>query len=581
MPYSFHFSNKTSPVLDSAIFSKTVGVVVASLSGILLLKYIFNKQENNQLVDELNKIQDLLEPTKQDDNDKKEENCDESDLDDDTKKIIKKKLEVIPLEEINETLDDLIENKAKKEIIQLSAAIKKTEKFKTMGAEVPKGVILTGCDEAEKNLFVKTFANEIRRKIVKIDMLDSVDKFDDILKDHDKILDSILKKVEDQGKSSLILIENLIFKADEFNEISVKRITKVLNKLLDGIFKVDANLFVFINSTFIDDNETNSTGTLHSIDLESKISRPNRFLKLIHLEKPNFKERLELIQKFTKNLETDDDIDEIIENLAERTVEFQTSTIRRIVNDAALKAAQKGESVVKKEYFDNAFKDFIENLWGNNGYFYFFGDFNKVKETPIGTANGLACISSDSINFGDVLYFESVCVGFEKKEGKFGSIRATGQMEACLQESVTIAHSFVQSFCLKRSEEGSEKFKKAHEFLQKAHIHLNRPQASCSSGGNSGGVAIATAILSLALKEPVRYKLNMTGEISLNGRVLPVGGIPKKILAAKRSGVDKVIIPEVNKRDLEYLSDRAKDGIEICLVENYDDVFEIAFQGIE
>merc|ERR1712117_877360 len=106
--------------------------------------------------------------------------------------------------------------------------------------------------------------------------------------------------------------------------------------------------------------------------------------------------------------------------------------------------------------------------------------------------------------------------------------------------------------------------------------HLNLPGGEESNDGGSAGINIATAILSLALKKPVKSKLNMTGEISLNGRVLPVGGIVQKILAAKRSGVEIVIIPGVNKRDLDDLNEEVKAGIKICLAENYEDVFEIA-----
>ena len=85
------------------------------------------------------------------------------------------------------------------------------------------------------------------------------------------------------------------------------------------------------------------------------------------------------------------------------------------------------------------------------------------------------------MNLGEVLAFESVCVGLETKEGKLGGIRATGQMKDSMQESVTVAHSFVQSFCLKKIRKRKRKFKKAHAFLQKAHIHLNLQGADCAT----------------------------------------------------------------------------------------------------
>jgi len=478
---------------------------------------------------------------------------------------------VIQLDQIDEKLEDLIENKTKKEIVKLSDALKNSEKYIEIGAQIPKGVILTGIDESDKEIFIKTLANETKRKIVKIDLLNVVDKYDDITKGYSRILDSVFQKFARLDKSVLILIENLIFNAEDFHSIAAKCLIKVIKQLLDEIFRYNKYSFVILDSTFIDDGEEEETGPATiSADFEAMISQPKRLINSIHLEAPNFKERLELIKKFTENLKTDDKITKTIENLAERTEGFKTNTIRRIVNDAALKAVQKDLSIVDSESFENAFKDFI----GEDIYFYDFGDYIKIKDTPIGTVNSLYAV--DNCYGGNDL-IETVCVRFETKEGKFGSIHATGQLEKNLQESVTIAHSFVQSFCLKKSEEGIQKFKKAHDFLQKAYIHLNLPGADAPTDGSSAGINIATAILSLALKEPVKSGLNMTGEISLNGRVLPVGGIAQKILAAKRSGVKKVIIPEFNKRDLQDLSEDVKDGLEICFVEKYEDVFEIAF----
>ena len=90
------------------------------------------------------------------------------------------------------------------------------------------------------------------------------------------------------------------------------------------------------------------------------------------------------------------------------------------------------------------FKDFI----GEDIYFYDFGDHIKIKDTPIGSVNSLYAVENC---YGGCDFIETVCVRFETKEGKFGSIHATGQLEANIQESVQIAHSFVQSFCLKKS----------------------------------------------------------------------------------------------------------------------------------
>ena len=112
---------------------------------------------------------------------------------------------------------------------------------------------------------------------------------------------------------------------------------------------------MILNSTFIDEEDTGQDAV--STDFEAIISTPERMIKSINLELPNFKERIELIKKFTQNLKTDEKITEIIENLAERTEGFKTNTIRRIINDAALKSVQKGASTIDSELFENAFKE--------------------------------------------------------------------------------------------------------------------------------------------------------------------------------------------------------------------------------
>lgn len=99
--------------------------------------------------------------------------------------------------------------------------------------------------------------------------------------------------------------------------------------------------------------------------------------------------------------------------------------------------------------------------------------------------------------------------------------------------------------------------------------------------GPSAGCTITTALLSLALNRPVPQNIAMTGEISLTGKVLPVGGIKEKIIAAKRSGVTAVILPSENKKDYDDLADFIKKDVQIHFVEHYDDVFRIVFPGAQ
>ena len=108
-------------------------------------------------------------------------------------------------------------------------------------------------------------------------------------------------------------------------------------------------------------------------------------------------------------------------------------------------------------------------------------------------------------------------------------------------------------------------------------FHLHVPEGATPKDGPSAGVTIVTALLSLALNKPVKKDLAMTGELSLRGKVLPVGGIKEKVIAAKRAGVTTVILPAENRKDFDDLPDLIKNDVDVHFAENYDEVYKIAF----
>lgn len=110
-----------------------------------------------------------------------------------------------------------------------------------------------------------------------------------------------------------------------------------------------------------------------------------------------------------------------------------------------------------------------------------------------------------------------------------------------------------------------------------SHIHLHVPEGATKKDGPSAGITIVSALLSLAQNKPLRQDIAMTGEVSLIGKVLPVGGIKEKVIAAKRSGVTCIILPEENRKDFTELPEYITSGIEAHFVSNYEDVFKIAF----
>ncbi|KAL3312803.1 Lon protease mitochondrial [Cichlidogyrus casuarinus] len=197
-------------------------------------------------------------------------------------------------------------------------------------------------------------------------------------------------------------------------------------------------------------------------------------------------------------------------------------------------------------------------------------------DTPPGVVMGLAWTAMG----GSVLYIECANKPSTKDSG---ALQLTGSLGKVMQESVSIAHTFAMKFaslqapCADSKLISPDEAESASKFLAKSQLHLHVPQGATPKDGPSAGITMVTALLSLALKRPVRMNLAMTGEVSLTGKVLPVGGIKEKVIAAKRSGVDCIIMPEYNRKDFDDLQDFIKSDLQVHFVSNYSEVFPIAF----
>lgn len=185
--------------------------------------------------------------------------------------------------------------------------------------------------------------------------------------------------------------------------------------------------------------------------------------------------------------------------------------------------------------------------------------------TPPGVVMGLAWTSMG----GSTLFIETTVskpTGLKKYEGSF---EITGHLGDVMKESTKIALTVARNF-MKRIEP-------ENNFLYDSHLHLHVPEGATPKDGPSAGVTIATALVSLAKGLPIRQNVAMTGELSLMGKVLPVGGIKEKTIAAKRVGVCCIILPEENKKDFNDLPKYITDGLEIHFANTFDDVYKIVF----
>lgn len=197
----------------------------------------------------------------------------------------------------------------------------------------------------------------------------------------------------------------------------------------------------------------------------------------------------------------------------------------------------------------------LEKFLGKEKY-----SFDKKNDTDeVGIVHGLAWTSVG----GDTLEIE---VNIMPGKGEF---QLTGQLGDVMKESAQAGISYIRSV--------SEEYHIPKKFFQENDIHIHIPEGAVPKDGPSAGITMATAMLSAITKTPVRADVAMTGEITLRGRVLPIGGLKEKTLAAKNAGIKTICVPKKNEKDIDEISPEIKKGLEIVLVEQMKDVLDVAF----
>jgi ATP-dependent Lon protease len=149
-------------------------------------------------------------------------------------------------------------------------------------------------------------------------------------------------------------------------------------------------------------------------------------------------------------------------------------------------------------------------------------------------------------------------------------MQLTGQLGDVMKESAQAALSYVRS--------NAEKFGIAKDFLDKSDIHIHIPAGAMPKDGPSAGVTMFTALVSMLTGVRVRHDVGMTGEITLRGRVLPIGGLKEKVLAAHRAGIKRIIVPERNKADLDEVPVEVKNDLEFVFASKMEQVLEAALE---
>jgi ATP-dependent Lon protease len=241
---------------------------------------------------------------------------------------------------------------------------------------------------------------------------------------------------------------------------------------------------------------------------------------------------------------TNEAIEEIIEHYTrEAGVRSLERQLASVIRGVAVKVAEGDHTprVVKSE-------DDVREYLGPTKYSSEVAE--RTEET--GVATGLAWTSAG----GEILFIEAT--------------RMFGTGRDVMKESAQAALSYVRS--------NAEKYDIARDFIEKSDIHIHIPAGAMPKDGPSAGITMFTALVSLLTGIRVRHDVAMTGELSLRGRVLPIGGIKEKVLAAHRAGIKRIILPERNKPDLEEIPREVRDELEFIIVSRLDEVLKAALE---
>ncbi|MCW8860090.1 MAG: endopeptidase La [Deltaproteobacteria bacterium] len=288
-------------------------------------------------------------------------------------------------------------------------------------------------------------------------------------------------------------------------------------------------------------------------------------MEIIHLSGYILEEKLEIARRYLipKSLKS--------HGMNRSQVSINKSTIADIVDRYAREAGVRGlENKIKKimrkaamEFAEGrvdkvqVIKRDIEKYLGKP----VFAEEELIKDSP-GVVTGLAWTRMG----GATLQIEATAMKSKSK-----GFKQTGQLGKVMVESSEIAYSYVMGHL--------DRYKIPEDYFDGHFIHLHVPAGATPKDGPSAGITMTTALLSMIMQKPVRKKLGMTGELSLTGSVLPIGGVKEKTIAARRAGLKTLIFPSENKKDYDDLADYLREGIEVHFVKDYTEVFKLAFEA--
>ncbi|KAJ7977863.1 Lon protease-like, mitochondrial [Quillaja saponaria] len=295
----------------------------------------------------------------------------------------------------------------------------------------------------------------------------------------------------------------------------------------------------------------------------------------VHILEPH-QSKVEDVESGQDTAERNDNIPESLEissseQVSESSVEVNTvqtelpadQTQNPVDESTDLKGANETEEIQESEGTKTVEKVLVdeESLTDFVGKPVFHAE-RIYDQTPVGVVMGLAWTAMG----GSTLYIETTHV--EQGEGK-AALHLTGQLGEVMKESAQIAHTVARAILLEKEPD--------NPFLANSKLHLHVPAGATPKDGPSAGCTMITSLLSLAMKKPVKKDLAMTGEVTLTGKILPIGGVKEKTIAARRSDVKTIIFPSANRRDFDELALNVKEGLDVHFVDDYSQIFNLAF----
>lgn len=433
--------------------------------------------------------------------------------------------------------------------------------------EKPKGSILclVGPPGVGKTSLGRSIARALNRKFVRLSLGGLHDEAE--IRGHRRTYvgampGRIIQGIQNAGTNNpLIMLDEIDKVGADFRGDPSSALLEVLDPEQNSTFRDN-----YLNVTFDLSNVMFMT-TANMLDTIQPALRDR--MEIIQLSGYTEEEKLEIAKRHLVPKQ-------VVENgLVKGDVKFDRNAIKLIVSEytreAGLRQLEREIGKIarkvarKKAELEENFSQVIVAAENVSEYLRVPKVFNEtaLKDDQIGTVTGLAWTAVG----GDILFIEAL-----KTKGK-GKLQLTGQLGEVMQESAQAAFSYAKA---RYAELGIDE-----NALENFDIHIHIPEGAIPKDGPSAGITMATALVSVLAQRAVRKDVAMTGEITLRGNVLPIGGIKEKLLAAKRAKIKTIIMPALNRRDIDDLSTEVTRGMKFRFVEHISEVLEAALRPAE